>query len=358
MNGLKFTNAEKTELVGLLAPFGGPINGSDIQGERFTAKTDFVLDWFPGDRPLLYHHGLERPSVSVVGRIKSVTTDDQGLWIRAQLDARSAYYGAISKLIDSEALGLSSGAMPHLVKVAKNGDIMRWPLIEGSLTPTPANPMATLDFETVKSHYKAIDIDVVEDGDTIKAVMAAEQRNALSDADFAYIDSQGGRHLPMNDAAHARAALARFNQTAFESPEAKAAAMRKLIARCKELGIDVAPAKAAEFITSALEEDDIYGDALTVVTLENHASFVKSTAESLLVRTKDLQERRVKAGRVISTLNRAKLTECLAAMRTATDDLAQLLDSTNPAPAVEAKAHDVRRLRASLEASYLRSLLN
>jgi hypothetical protein len=280
MNGLKFTNAEKTEIVGLLAPFGGPINGSDIQGERFTAKTDFVLDWFPGDRPLLYHHGLERPSVSVVGRIKSVNTDDQGLWIRAQLDAKNAYYGAISKLIDSEALGLSSGAMPHLVKVAKNGDIVRWPLIEGSLTPTPANPMAKLDFETVKSHYKAIDIEVMEDGDTIKAVL----------------------QLP--------------------------------------------------------PEFDTFGDALIEGSLEQHASFVKSTAESLLARTKDLQERRVKAGRVISTLNRTRLTECLAAMRTATDDLAKLLDSTNSAPAAEAKAHNVQRLRASLEASYLRSLLN
>lgn len=77
------------------------------------------------------------------------------------------------------------------------------------------------------------------DDEVLKAVMHAKTRNALPDSDFAYIDSTGGRHLPINDAAHARNALARFNQTHFESEAKKATAWRKILAACKTFGIEV-----------------------------------------------------------------------------------------------------------------------
>jgi HK97 family phage prohead protease len=72
----------------------------------------------------------------------------------------------------------------------------------------------------------------------IKAKLDAADRNALEDSDFAYIDSDGGRHLPIHDAAHVRAAMARFNQTHFESASAKEAARRKILAAAKKFGID------------------------------------------------------------------------------------------------------------------------
>lgn len=72
-----------------------------------------------------------------------------------------------------------------------------------------------------------------------KAKLDAEARHSLSDGDFAYIDSKGGRHLPIHDKAHVRNALARFNQTHFESDEAKAKAHSKIVARAKELGVEV-----------------------------------------------------------------------------------------------------------------------
>ncbi len=72
-----------------------------------------------------------------------------------------------------------------------------------------------------------------------KAKLKAKERNALPDSAFAYIDSHGGRHLPVQDAAHVRNALARFDQTHFESAEAKAKAHRKIVARAKELGVEV-----------------------------------------------------------------------------------------------------------------------
>ena len=46
--------------------------------------------------------------------------------------------------------------MGHLVrKNAKTGEITTWPWIELSMTPTPANLYATLDFATAKSHFKS-----------------------------------------------------------------------------------------------------------------------------------------------------------------------------------------------------------
>jgi hypothetical protein len=71
----------------------------------------------------------------------------------------------------------------------------------------------------------------------IRAVLTAESENNLSDSDFAYIDSHGGRHLPIHDANHVRNAMSRFNQTHFESAEAKAKAHRKMMAAAARMGI-------------------------------------------------------------------------------------------------------------------------
>jgi Mu-like prophage I protein len=73
-----------------------------------------------------------------------------------------------------------------------------------------------------------------------------DTRNALADSDFAYIDSKGERHLPINDADHVRNALARFDQTQFESDTAKSEAHAKLLAAAKRLGVDVSKKKQAD----------------------------------------------------------------------------------------------------------------
>ncbi len=277
---LKFIDVAETQLEGLLAPYGGIFNGKDVQNEYFSTKTDFCLDWFPGDRPLLYQHGLDpNVNVSVVGRIRSTPRMDAGLWMQSQLDASDQYYKEIRKLVKAGKLGLSSGSMRHLVQVDKSGQILRWPLIEGSLTPTPANPLAEVDFATAKSHYKAIGLD-----------------------------------MPDN-----------------------------------------LPQPIPDWLATALDDDQAIVKAFRDVGLVEHAHFTAQVAATLLERTKDLQERRVKAGRVISTMNRKRLGECLASMRMAADDLSALLDSTDPAKA-EAKATVVRRLRVQLEATRLRSL--
>jgi hypothetical protein len=82
------------------------------------------------------------------------------------------------------------------------------------------------------------------------AELDTQDRNRLQNSSFAWIDKDGERHLPINDEAHVRSAIARFNQTDFDEPEAKTAAARKILSAAKEHGINVSSsddvAKAAK----------------------------------------------------------------------------------------------------------------
>lgn len=71
------------------------------------------------------------------------------------------------------------------------------------------------------------------------ATLDTADRNRLHDSSFAWIDDKGERHLPINDEEHVRNAIARFNQTEFDEPGAKASAARKILAAAKKHHIDV-----------------------------------------------------------------------------------------------------------------------
>lgn len=72
-----------------------------------------------------------------------------------------------------------------------------------------------------------------------KGDLSTDDRNDLPDKHFAYIDSKGGRHLPVHDEGHVKAAMGRFNQTQFESDDAKRKAAKKILSRARSFGIDV-----------------------------------------------------------------------------------------------------------------------
>ncbi len=61
------------------------------------------------------------------------------------------------------------------------------------------------------------------------ARLDARTRAKLPDNAFAYIDADGKRRLPINDAAHVRNALARFNQVQFENEAARDHARLRLL---------------------------------------------------------------------------------------------------------------------------------
>jgi class 3 adenylate cyclase len=78
----------------------------------------------------------------------------------------------------------------------------------------------------------------------------ASKRAKLPDSAFAYVDSRGRRRLPINDEAHVRNALSRFNQVAFENDAAKERARKRLLNAAKKYGI-----VPVGFITGQLESE-------------------------------------------------------------------------------------------------------
>jgi hypothetical protein len=128
---------------GYLVRFGDQ-SATDLEGDFFTAQTDFGFPIEPGRRiPLnvYYHHGMD----PVIGR-KSIGTGylkltDEGLWYEAQLDLADDYALMVAKLCKQGKMGYSSGAAGHLVERKSVGaatEITRWPIAEASITPTPA----------------------------------------------------------------------------------------------------------------------------------------------------------------------------------------------------------------------------
>lgn len=71
------------------------------------------------------------------------------------------------------------------------------------------------------------------------AELSTKSRDRLRSNQFAYVDREGGEHLPIHDESHVRNAMARFNQTDFESAAAKERARKKITAAAKRHGIEV-----------------------------------------------------------------------------------------------------------------------
>jgi hypothetical protein len=71
------------------------------------------------------------------------------------------------------------------------------------------------------------------------AELTEKKRDKLTKSQFAYVDKEGGEHLPIHDASHVRNAIARFNQTHFESKAAAERARKKVLAAAKRFDIEV-----------------------------------------------------------------------------------------------------------------------
>jgi HK97 family phage prohead protease len=144
LSALKITsdNGSSFMVAGYAVVFGG----QDVVGDSFTAKTDFWFDRLTHTPPVLYQHGRDDLiKRAVVGRVVAKRIDDIGLWIEAQITASKQYADAIRELVQKGVLGWSSGSVPHLVQRTKSAmpgvaEITSWPIVEVSLTPTPAEP--------------------------------------------------------------------------------------------------------------------------------------------------------------------------------------------------------------------------
>ncbi len=128
-------------------PYGGPYAGRDAQGEFFTPESDLWLERFPA-RPVVYYHGLddEHGPPQIIGQELGWERRADGVWFRVALDRASALARRVWEAAAEGMARASSGAIGHLVRVARDGRILVWPVGELSLLDgrvhQPANPYA------------------------------------------------------------------------------------------------------------------------------------------------------------------------------------------------------------------------
>jgi len=141
-------------------PFGGPIDGRDLDGEAFTPETDIWLK--VGDKVnLTYYHGFDPDTIgkkqkipALIGRATYVGADERGHWFEPVLDSEEPLAQRLMKAYITE-LRASSGAINHLVRKDVGGLISVWPVGELALFDInewrlPANDFAVIEAKTEK----------------------------------------------------------------------------------------------------------------------------------------------------------------------------------------------------------------
>ena len=164
---MKYTAFQKCKIVKtdkgwvlevLGAPYGGQFDGKDADGEYFSERTDFMMD--VGDaRPAIYYHGRNPDGIpsekpEAIGVAKASRRDSDGLWFEVILDRAKNYAARIYKAAVDGIAAASSGAVPHLVRIANDGEILTWPIgemtvIDKSDTRRPANELAVATLKTM-----------------------------------------------------------------------------------------------------------------------------------------------------------------------------------------------------------------
>jgi len=115
--------------------------GMEIMGKKKKKQKTNIVKPVKEERPVKYHHTLDGKLESVdIGVMDSLESDKHGIYAEAKLDMTKRYVQSIKRLIDEKVLSWSSGSLPHLVEVDKDGQITEWPIVQASLTPTPATP--------------------------------------------------------------------------------------------------------------------------------------------------------------------------------------------------------------------------
>ncbi len=71
--------------------------------------------------------------------------------------------------------------------------------------------------------------------------LTSGERKALPDSDFAWIDRNGERHLPIENPSHVRDAISRWPLTEFDSCQAQEEARKKILSAARKFCIEVSP---------------------------------------------------------------------------------------------------------------------
>jgi hypothetical protein len=125
------------ELEVFAAPYGSP-EDRDSQGEYFSHRTKFHLDKFKPAAVSYHGYGEDRrpsPRPEYIGRTVKAEERNDGVWLRVMLDKASKTAAQLwtSAKTGAAKLVASSGSVAHLVRTAKSGEILEWPMAEISI---------------------------------------------------------------------------------------------------------------------------------------------------------------------------------------------------------------------------------
>ena len=116
--------------------------------------------------------------------------------------------------------------------------------------------------------------------------LKSSKRARLPDRAFAYVDSRGRRRLPVNDNAHVRNALARFNQVAFENDDARERARKRLLNAAKKYRI-----LPVGFITGQLRSEKQHATASRPALPTGFVTLLMSDIEASTILLRKLGDR-------------------------------------------------------------------
>jgi hypothetical protein len=179
MQFLKAEQVTNSKWRVLAIPFGGPLDGKDLDGEFFSPRTDIKADWFDR-RPLVWHHNLDGTMKAdpVMGTADDTEKSDEGWWSTIWLDRSHQYWAQVDALLRAGKVFGSSGSLHTFVKTdRKTGEILVWPYIEQTLTPTPANPYSRIVPAKAIAHFDAANL-----------ILPPSVRGLLSDLDSQQAD--------------------------------------------------------------------------------------------------------------------------------------------------------------------------
>jgi HK97 family phage major capsid protein len=177
MNYVKIV--EQDETTATVEGWGVVFGGNDLVGDTFTNETKFTLgNTIPDGLPVFYDHTIADVK-NQIGEVLAVEIKQDGVWVRAQLDKRADYVEQVLELAEAGALGWSSGSVPHLVRRDGDNVLKSWPLVEFSLTPTPAEPRTVAELKTEpepteeaevanESDVEPVAVEVLTNNETIK----------------------------------------------------------------------------------------------------------------------------------------------------------------------------------------------
>ena len=143
-----FTSSVKAIGAYALRGRGIVYGGRDLEGDTFTKSTDLGETRPFVGMPVYYDHALGGLK-SQIGTVKAWMPDSEGIEVEIEIDKRHKYAQQVMELVKSGALGLSTGALSHLV-VRNAGEIKRWVVGEISLTPTPAEPRTITEVKSTE----------------------------------------------------------------------------------------------------------------------------------------------------------------------------------------------------------------